>query len=81
MKTTSARRCLDLRRKIDSIELQLKESYVERRMKQENEAISKIKKNPKAFYTYAKRFSKTFSGVGPIIKEDGAVVTNPKEVA
>ena len=81
MKTTSARRCLDLRRKIDSIELQLKASYVERRRKQEEEAISKIKKNPKAFYTYAKRFSKTFSGVGPIIKEDGEVVTNPKEVA
>ena len=34
-------------------------------------ALAKIKRNPKAFYAYARRFSKTYSGVGPFIKENG----------
>ena len=81
MKTTSASKCLSLKKKIEAIEEQLKESYTERRKNQEKEAISKTKKNPKAFYAYAKKFSKTFTGVGPIIKEDGTVITDPKEIA
>ena len=54
MKTTSASKCLSLKKKIETIEEQLKESYIERRKNQENKAISMIKKNPKAFYAYAK---------------------------
>ena len=78
MKTTSASKCLSLKKKIEAIEEQLKESYTERRKKLENKAIYKTKKNPKAFYAYAKKFSKTFTGVGPIITEDGKVITDPK---
>ena len=81
MKAGSAKRCLTLRNKIISIEAELKESYTEGRKKKEKEAIAKIKKDPKAFYAYAKKFSKTFSGVGPIIKENGEVVIDPNEVA
>ena len=53
MKTTSASKCLALRIKIESIEEQLKGNYLERRKKLEKEAISKTKKNPKAFFAYA----------------------------
>ena len=81
MKTNSASKCLSLKAKIEGIEEQLKESYLGRRKKLENEAISKTKKNSKAFYAYAKKFSKTFTGVGPIIREDGKVITNPREIA
>ena len=50
MKTISAKRCLELRKKIDSIEMQLKASYTERRNKKEKEAIEEIKKRtPKPF--------------------------------
>ena len=72
---------MSLKGKIEAIEDQLKESYQESRRKLEREAISKTKHNPKAFYAYAKRFAKTFTGVGPLIKEDGKVITNPKEIA
>ena len=43
--------------------------------------VSQIKHNPRAFYAYAKRFQKTFSGVGPIINKDGVMITDPAEIA
>ena len=45
-RTKSMRRCLKLRDKLESTEKALKESYDERRMKQEKEALQKMKKDP-----------------------------------
>ena len=42
-----------------------------RRESQEKEAIQKIGSNPTFFYSYAKRFSKLKSKMGPVINEDG----------
>ena len=47
----------------------------------EDKAVAQIKKNPKAFYAYAKRFQKTFSGVGPIINSKGDIITDPAKIA
>ena len=47
----------------------------------EEKVVSQIKHNPRAFYAYAKRFQKTFSGVGPIINKDGVIITDPAEIA
>ena len=44
---------------LEEIEVELTNHYNERRKKEEVEAINEMKKNPKYFYTYAKRFSKT----------------------
>ena len=52
-----------------------------RRDTQEFEAIRKIKKNPKYFYSYAKRFYKVKSIVGPFIDEEGAVVDDSFEMS
>ena len=49
------------------IELKLQTSYANERYNQELDAISKIKVNPKFFYSYAKRFSKTKPKVGPLL--------------
>ena len=81
IKTTSAKKCLALRNKMESIEIALKENYTKRRTKQENLAISKIKKNPNAFYAYAKKFSKTYNGVGPLLKENGEVISEATGIA
>ena len=43
--------------------------YSDRRSRMEADAVTKIKRNPKAFYAYAKRFQKTKSVVGPLINE------------
>ena len=57
--------------KLEGIESELKHSYEKRRSGQESVAISKIKKDPKVFFTYAKRFSKTNSDIGPFFDKDG----------
>ena len=40
----------------------------------------KIKKDPKAFYGYAKRFSKTNSDIGPFFCKEGNPITESKEI-
>ena len=79
--TKSANKCLALRRKVQHIEEKLDSYYSDRRNKMEDKAISQIKNNPKAFYAYAKRFQKTFSGVGPIINTKGEIITDPAKIA
>ena len=56
---------------LQKIEDKLNGSYDERRAKQEQEAIKKIKRDPIAFYSYAKRFSQVRTGVGPLNDEPG----------
>ena len=50
-------------------------------MKQEKEALSKMKKDPKAFYNYAKKFSKATSDIGPFMSKEGNVVADAKTIA
>ena len=64
-------RCLQLRKKLENTEEELKNFYFERKSKLEEAAIAKIKRNPRAFYAYAKRQAKTFNGVGPFLKQNG----------
>ena len=67
----SVKKCLSLRAKIESSEEELKTLYLERKNKLEEAAIAKIKRNPGAFFSYAKRQAKTFSGIGPFLKQGG----------
>ena len=76
----SVPRYLKLRSELESIEKLLKESYDKRRMKQEKEALSKMKKDPKAFYNYAKKFSKATSDIGPFMSKEGNVVADAKTI-
>ena len=67
----SVKRCLELRKKLEKSENELKDLYKERKFKLENVALAKIKRNPGAFYSYARRHSKTFSGIGPFLDTNG----------
>jgi hypothetical protein len=81
MKTSSASRCFALRKKVENIENDLKAFYLARIHKMENKAVSRIKSNPKAFYAYAKRFQKSFSGIGPLMKPNGEIISSPEDIA
>ena len=48
---------------------------------QEEKALLSIKKDPKFFYSYAKRFSKVRCDIGPLTSSDGCLTNNPKEMA
>ena len=80
LKIKSLTRLLKLRENLEEIETKLQSSYEARRSEQENQAISKIKKDPKAFYGYAKKFSKTNSDIGPFFSKDGDPVTDTEEI-
>ena len=80
LRAKSHSRLLKLREELENIELKLQTSYETRRNKQEQDAIKKIKKDPKAFYGYAKRFSKTNSDIGPFFCKDGNPVTESEEI-
>ena len=55
---TSVKRCLRLREKLEKAEDELKEMYNEKKLKNENIAIAKIKRNPKVFFSMAKKKQK-----------------------
>ena len=55
--------------------------YQDRRKNKEFDAIKKIKKNPKYFYTYAKKYSKLKSGIGPFLDENEELVTDNFKMA
>ena len=50
-------------------------------MKDEDDAIKKISKDPKLFYNYAKKSSKSPNQIGPFMEEDGTIVSEPYEKA
>jgi len=67
--------------KIHNIENELKRSYDLDREQEERKAVETIKVNPKYFYSFAAKYSKTKSTVGPFIDENEKCVNDPKVMA
>ena len=71
-----------IKEKLIDIELLLQNSYNLSRKRQESRAISAIKDNSKFFYSYAKRFSRTKSRIGPLFDNNkNTFVDSNKEMA
>lgn len=66
---------------IIQIEQQLLTSYDAERAKQEETAVTEIKKNPRAFYKFASKFSKKQSVIGPFLDKNGESTSAPEELA
>jgi len=47
----------------------------------EDKVVTNIKENPRYFFSYAKRFAKTKSNVGPLRDNNGNLKHKPKEMA
>ena len=60
---------------------EIKDFIVNRLNQKELEAVKTIKSNPKFFYSYAKRFSKSKSSVGPLKNSDGLLTNMAGEKA
>ncbi|KAK3884903.1 hypothetical protein Pcinc_010877 [Petrolisthes cinctipes] len=74
-------RKLALSIKIANIESKLKESHEHQRQREENRAIENIKRNPKFFCSYCRRFSKIKTKVGPLRTELGESVNDHARVS
>ena len=81
MSSNSPVKTLRLMKLLETIENDLKESYTNMKMKKENEALKKIKKDPRYFYKFASSFSKVKNNVGPLINEKGETTKDPFEMA
>lgn len=70
-----------LLKELRSIEITLKSSYELEYESQEQKAVEAITVNPKYFYSYAKKFSKTRSRVGPLVNQGGTIISDSVEMA
>ena len=62
-----------------NVEEELEESYKAQRLKEEKQAIKTIKRNPRYFYKYAKKFSKNNGDIAAFVKEDGELTDDAFE--
>ena len=62
------------------LEIQLRDCVRADMEKEEAKMISKIKTNPRAFYTYAKKHCKTYCSVGPLTDENNELQTDPTKM-
>ena len=81
LSSTSWRKNFITTLELRKVEEEIDKSYKERRIKEEKEAIKSIKRNPKFFYTYAKKFSKTNTEIAAFEKDNGDLTVDPKEQA
>ena len=66
-----------LTKELEAKESELLEKYQEHKLKVEKEALGKIKKkDPKFFYSYAKKSAKTSSEVGTLVGPDGSLCSS-----
>ena len=64
-----------------NIEIKLKQSYESEKQNQERKATESIKNNPKFFYAYARKHSKTKSKVGPLRNRNDKLVYDKDSIA
>ena len=57
------------REKLIKIEILLQKSHHDGMKRREQLALKSIKTNPKYFFSYAKKFSKTHTKIGPLLNE------------
>ena len=70
-----------LQEQLSLLQLSIRDSITEELSKREQKAVDTIKSNPHYFYSYAKRFSKLRSNVGPLKDENGSLQHQPKTMA
>ena len=80
-KVTSENRRKKLMTEARDIEKKLQKSYRETRDINEQKAVDAIKTNSKYFFSYAKKFSKVVSGIGPLMDSAKTLVTSPTQMA
>ena len=70
-----------LKNKLIDIEIKLKRSYQTEQQIEEQQAVDSIKNNPKFFFSYAKRHSKTKSKVGPLRNKNNKLIYDKQSIA
>ena len=64
---------------IEKIESKLIKSHLDERSLEEKKAVANIKDNPKFFYSFAKKYQKVKSSIGPL-KVNNALISDPHDI-
>ena len=80
-KITDQSKAVRLKNGLLQIEKVLRESYRKKSLFEETKAVNAIKKNSKYFFSYARRYSKVKTKVGPLLTGDGEYTINSKKMA
>ena len=67
---------LRLEQELVTIELKLQDSYRNSTSAQEQKALAAIKRNPKYFFTYVKKFNKVKPSIGPLLNKKKYATSN-----
>ena len=70
-----------IRRKLIQIEILLQKSHQDSLHRREQLALKSIKTNPKYFFSYAKQFSTTRTGIGPLLNKLNTYTNSSPEMA
>ena len=63
------------------IHYSIRDAIVDENLFKEEQAVGKIKTNPKYFYSYAKRSSEQKQSISMLFDKDGNIHTKSKEIA
>ena len=74
---TTTEKLEKLNKRRGQIEIEIRDSIKEEALKKEIEVIEKIKTNPKAFFTYAKKKSKVITNIGPLLDKNKKLQSDP----
>ena len=66
-----------LNKRRGQIEIEIRDSIKEEAQKKELEVINKIKTNPRAFFSYAKKKSKVITSIGPLLDKENKLQSDP----
>ena len=66
---------------VNLLNIEMRDAINEEFNRREMQAVATVKKNPRFFFSYAKRYSKLRSNVGPLRNEDESLTTDPKAMA
>ena len=70
-----------LKTKLENVDASIKSKLSLTRHREEMEAVTAIKSNPRFFYSYAKKFSKLKCKIGPLKVGSSNFVSEPKQMA
>ena len=70
-----------LKRKLALAHIDIRDAVNLKLLNQEQQAVSKVKSNPKYFYSYAKKFSKKKCSISMLFDESNNISSKPRDIA
>ena len=77
----TAKKIIQLRAELYDINMKIRDSIEKQGLSKENLVVKKVKENPRYFYSYAKRFCKQQSTVGPLLNNQNELENDPQKMA